>query len=47
MNDSFEVPSLSKNAESSYLQTLVGIKDIVLNYNELKGYGLAYYNYLM
>jgi len=30
----------------SYLSTLVGLKDIVFNYSELKNYGTAYYNYI-
>lgn len=28
------------------MQTLFGLKDIVFNYNELKDYGMAYYNYI-
>lgn len=28
------------------MQTIFGLKDIVFNYNELKDYGVAYYNYI-
>lgn len=34
------------NASNSYLKTISGYTDIVLNYSELKDYGMAYYKYL-
>jgi hypothetical protein len=32
--------------QNSYLQTLMGVKDIVCNMNDLKSYSKAYWNYI-
>ena len=43
MDENYEISA--QNGEN-YWEALTGWKDIVLNYSELKDYGMAYYNYV-